>query len=137
MESETLRNIRTMRQVKSSFEVARRQRIKTTDSLFKTPEEIEHLETIGLGNHQVAQILAKERARAAKFEASAERSRRKLLNSREKLAVIINRNRALTTLRHEIQHERDGRTKPISLAVSSRQPEKVKPGSLRGIELKY
>ncbi len=82
MESEALRNIRTMRQVKSSLEVARNQRFKTTNSLSKTTEESEHLESIGLDNSQTAQILAKEKARAAKFEASVERSRQKLLKSR-------------------------------------------------------
>jgi len=137
MESEALRNIRTMRQVKTSLEVARDQRIKTTSSLSKTTEEIKHLESIGIGNSQTAQILAKEKARAAKFEASVERSRQKLLKSREKMAILINRNRALTNLRHEIQQERDEKKISPVLAKPSLKPESLKRGSLRSIELKY
>ena len=137
MESEALRNIRTMRQVKSSLEVARHQRFKTTNSLSKTIEESERLSSIGIDNSQTAQILAKEKARAAKFEASVERSRQKLLKSREKMAGIINRNRALTKLRHEIQQDRDQKKESPSLSKPLVKPENSKYGSLRGIELKY
>ena len=137
MESEALRNIRTMRQVKSSLEVARKQRVKTTNSLSKTTEESEHLESIGIDNSQTAQILAKEKARAAKFEASVERSRQKLFKSREKLAAVINRNRALTQLRHEIQQDRDQKKESPSLSKPVVKRENSNYGSLRGIELKY
>ncbi len=137
MEGEALRNIRTMRQVKSSLEVARNQRIKTTNSLSKTTEESEHLESIGIDIIQTRQILAKEKARAAKFEASVERSRQKMLKCREKLAGIINRNRALTKLRHEIQQERDQKKEPPSLSKPLVKRENSNYGSLRGIELKY
>jgi len=137
MESEALRNIRTMRQVKSSLEVARKQRVKTTNSLSKTTEESEHLESIGIDNSQTAQILAKEKARAAKFEASVERSRQKLLKSREKLATVINRNRALTQLRHEIQQDRDQKKESPSLSKPVVRQGNSNYGSLRGVELKY
>ena len=137
MESEALRNIRTMRQVKSSLEVARHQRVKTTNSLSKTIEESERLASIGIDNSQTAQILAKEKARAAKFEASVERSQQKLLKSREKMASLINRNRALTNLRHEIQQERDQGKEAPSPSKPSVKPESLKHGNLRGIELQY
>ena len=137
MESEALRNIRTMRQVKSSLEVARKQRIKTTNSLSKTTEESERLASIGIDNSQTAQILAKEKARAAKFEASVERSRQKLLKSRDKMASLINRNQALTRLRHEIQQDRDQKKESPSLSKPSVKQENSNYGSLRGIELKY
>ena len=137
MESEALRNIRTMRQVKSSLEVARNQRVKTTNSLSKTTEESERLASVGINNSQTAQILAKEKARAAKFEASVERSRQKLLKSRDKMASLINRNQALTRLRHEIQQERDQKKELPSLAKPSVKPENSNYRSLRGIEHKY
>ena len=137
MESETLRNIRTMRQVKSSLEVARKQRVKTTNSLFKTREESEHLESIGIDILQTRQILAREKARAAKFEASVERSRQKMHKCREKLAAVINRNRALTQLRHEIQQDRDQKKESPSLSKPVVKQGNSKYGSLRGIELKY
>jgi predicted RNase H-like nuclease (RuvC/YqgF family) len=137
MESEALRNIRTMRQVKTSLEVAGNQRIKTTSSLSKTTEEREHLESLGIDNSLTAQILAKEKARAAAFKSSVERSREKLLKSREKLATVINRNRALTKLRHEIQQDRDQKKESPSLSKRLVKRETTKHGSLRGIELKY
>jgi len=137
MESEALRNIRTMRQVKSSLEVARHQKVKTLNDLFKAAEEIEHLESIGIDPRQLPQILAREKDRTAKFEASAERARQKLLKFREKMASLINRNRALTQLRHEIQQERDQQKESPSLAKPSVKPEKSNYRSLRRIELKY
>jgi hypothetical protein len=138
MESEALRNIRTMRQVKSSLEVARNQRVKTTNSLAKTTEEIRRLASIDICNSQTVQILAKEKTRANKFEASAEISRQKLLKSREKIASLINRNRALTRLRHEIQQDRDQKKESPSLSKQLVTKREIsKRGGLRGIELKY
>ncbi|MBN1191303.1 MAG: hypothetical protein JXA46_16225 [Dehalococcoidales bacterium] len=136
MESEALRNIRTMRHVKTSLEVARRQRIRTTNSLFKSPEEARRLEATGLNDGITAHILAAERARAAKFDASVARSRGKLLGSREKMARLINRNRALTELRHQIQRERDNKKSAVSGVPV---PDKPKPvyEELHQIELKY
>jgi len=138
MQSESLRNIKTMRQVKSSLEVAGRQRIKTTNSLFKPAEESQRLETVGLDDGQTAQVLAKEKMRAAKFEASAGRSRQKLLKSREKIARLVNRNRALTNLRHEIQHAREltGQSSMVS-KTSAAQSEPLPHASLHKIELRY
>ncbi len=138
MESEALRNIRTMRQVKTSLEVARNQRIKTTSSLSKTAEESERLESLGIGDGLTLQILAKEKARAAKFEASVERSRQRLLKSRAKIASLINRNRALNNLRHEIQQARDQTKESPPLSKQSVVKREIsKRGSLRGMELKY
>jgi hypothetical protein len=137
MESETLRHIRTMRQIKTSLDVAGHQKIKTTNSLYKQPEEIERLASAGLNDGQTALVLAGEKARAAKFEASAERSRGKLLKSREKMARLIARNRALTELRHQIQQERDGKHESNLLAGHLPVPPKSKYGRLRQIELKY
>jgi LPS O-antigen subunit length determinant protein (WzzB/FepE family) len=104
MPSEALRNIRTVRQVNTSLEVSDRRRPRTTNSLSKTAEETAHLES--LGDRRLEQVLARERQRSAALEASVEKSRRRLLRSREKLAVTINRNRALTALRHELQRAR-------------------------------
>jgi hypothetical protein len=137
MESEALRNIRTLRQVKSSLEVAAKQRIKTTNSLYKTAEEIDHLESLGLDSLQTAQVLDKEKARAAKLEASMDRSRQKLLKSRDKIACLVNRNRALTTLRHQIQQDRDRKKSPSALAKPLVKQGNSDYSRLRGVELKY
>jgi len=137
MESEALRNIRTLRQVKSSLEVAAKQRIKTTNSLYKTAEEIDHLESLGLDSLQTAQVLDKEKARAANLEASRERSRQKLLKSRDKIACLVNRNLALTRLRHQIQQDRDRKEAPPAFTKAIVKQENSDYSRLRGVELKY
>ena len=104
MKSEALRNVRTMRQVKSTLDVARGQKLRTTNSLSKTRGEVEYLES--LTDRQLEQVLEKERRRSAAQEASINKSRQRVLKAREKLAMTINKNRALTELRHELQRAR-------------------------------
>jgi hypothetical protein len=102
MESEALRKIRTLRQAKTSMDVARKKRVRTTNSLSKTKQELEHLEAL-TDPQEEERVLARERGRFASFEKSIEKSRHNILNSREKLAKIVNKNRALTELRHDLQ----------------------------------
>jgi predicted nucleic acid-binding Zn-ribbon protein len=120
-----------MRQVKSSLDLAKNQRVKTTNSLSRTDEEMAYLKSLADG--QVGQILAKERKRFAAHEAAVDKSRQRLLKAREKLAATINKNRALTELRHELQQSR--------LKGRNPTPEKVKVPTLkpklRQVELKY
>ncbi len=104
MKSEALRNIRTIRQVRTSLDVARSEKPRTTNSLSKTGEEVAHLESVT--DRRLPQILEKERRRFNAQETSVNRSRQRLLKAREKLAMTINRNRALTELRHELQRAR-------------------------------
>jgi hypothetical protein len=131
MPSEALRNIRTMRQVKSSLDIARHQESRTTNSLSRTEEEVAHL--LSLASGQVGQILAKETKHFAAMEASMDRSRGRMLKARDKLAATINKNRALTELRHELQQSRlEGRNPtPEKVKVPTRKPK------LRQVELKY
>jgi predicted nucleic acid-binding Zn-ribbon protein len=135
VESEALRNIRTLRQIKSSLDVARGRRTKTTNCLFKKREETERLE--GLTNGQTSQVLAKEKTRSAAYAASLEKSRQRLLKSREKLATLINRNRALTNLRHELQQARWKNTDPDLSAPPPIERKVSSHGGLREIELRY
>jgi predicted nucleic acid-binding Zn-ribbon protein len=133
-----------MRQVKTSLDLVKNQRFKTTNSLSRTEEEAAHL--LSLTDRQVEQTLAKERKRSASMEASVDKSRQRLLRARDKLAATINKNRALTDLRHELQQSRlEGRnpipeiaqihtevkTQPIR---PTRKPRKPK---LRRVALKY
>jgi hypothetical protein len=115
MQSEALRNIKTMRQVKTGHDLARNQRVRTTNSLSRTEEEAAHL--LSLADRQAEQILAKETKRFAAMEASIEKSRGRVLKAREKLAATINRNRALTELRHELQRARWGKRDSVPLKI--------------------
>ena len=131
MISETLRNIRTMRQVKTSLDLARSQKPKTTNSLSKTKDEVEYL--LSLTDRRAGQILAKERKRFAAQEAAIDKSRQRMLRSREKLAVTINKNQSLTKLRHELQRARWEGRDPTPAKVKPSTPEK----NLHQIEFKY
>jgi hypothetical protein len=111
MESEALRNLRTMRQIRTGTDLVRDQKLRTTNSLSRTKEGVEYLQS--LSDPRVGQILSKERKRFSTQEAGIEKSRRRLLRSRKKLAVTINRNRALTDLRHELQRTRWERREPV------------------------
>jgi len=131
MPSEALRNIRTMRQVKTSLDLAKNQRVKATNSLSKTEDEAAHL--LSLTDRRVVQILAKERKRFATLEASIDKSRGRVLKAREKLATTINKNRALNELRRELQQARWEGNKPAPAKVETPTPRP----NLHQIELRY
>ncbi len=136
MKSEALRNIRTMRRVKTSLDVARSQKVRTTNSLSKAREEIEHLELLTDG--RLEQVLTKERARFAALNMSVEKSRQRIIKSREKLAAMINKNRALMELRHELQQRRRMGEEPASQASNSGEVKlPVGENSFNRVELRY
>jgi hypothetical protein len=120
MQSEALRHIRTMRQVKTNFDL-RNQRVKTTNSLSRTEGEAAHL--CSLNDPQIGRILSKERQRSAAMEASVNKSRQRLLRARDRLAATINKNRALTELRYELQQPRLEKKVPIPEKIQT--PEKA------------
>jgi hypothetical protein len=131
MPSEALRNIRTMRQIKTSHDLARSRKVRTTNSLSKTEEEEARLQS--LSDRQIEQILAKERKRSAAVEAAVDKSRGRVLKAREKLAAAINKNRALTELRYQLQRAHwDGRA-PVPLKKGPPTGE----GTLPRMELNY
>jgi hypothetical protein len=131
MEGEPLRNIGTMRRIRTSLDVVRSQKPRTTSSLSRPEDEMEHLES--LTDRRLEQVLAKERAKFAARDAGIEKCRAHLIRSREKLAMIINRNRALTELRRELQRarwERKGTSSPMA-------DEPATERGLRQIEIRY
>jgi hypothetical protein len=93
-----------MRDIKASLDAARGQKLRTTNSLSKTKEEIEHLESVK--HPQLKQILIREEKQFASRDASVRRSRQRVLKARERLACVINRNQALMKLRHQLQQAR-------------------------------
>jgi len=132
MKSEALANLRTMRQLRSSLEVAGGRKAKTTNSLSRTKEMTEHLEP--LSDRRLTCVLTRERKRFGNHEAAVNKSRQRLLQSRKKLATIIDRNRALTQLRHELQQERWRGDAPLVLPKAE-QPNRGP--KLRQVKLTY
>jgi hypothetical protein len=136
MESEALRGIRTTRNMKSSVEVAARRKPKTTNSLGKTKEDIRLLESVD--DVSTRGLLREERKRFAAREASVQRVRKRLLRFRKKLAVTVNRNRALMDLRHELQRECDtARQEPLVQRTPQMSTRHGWRGEQRERELKY
>ncbi|MBI3931602.1 MAG: hypothetical protein HY325_06220 [Chloroflexi bacterium] len=129
MTSEALKNIRTMRQVKTSLDLAKNQRVRTTNSLSRTEEEADYL--LSLTDRRTGQLLAKETKRLAAMEASVDKSRGRVLKAREKLATTINRNRALTELRYQLQRARWDKKVPLK-----KEPP-TGDGTLPRLELNY
>jgi len=130
MKSEALRNIRTMRQVRTG-PLGRMEQIKTANSLGKTSDEIESLKS--LSDRRLSQALEKERRHFAAQEAGIDKSRRRILKAREKLAATINKNKALTKMRHELQQARW----EAKDTTPSKREESNPEQNLREIELKY
>jgi beta-glucosidase-like glycosyl hydrolase len=136
MKSEALRNIRTMSQVKTSLDVARSQRPRTVNSLSKTSGEIEYLES--LTDRRLEQVMGKERRRFAAQEASINKSRQRVLKAREKLAMIVNRNRALMELRRELQQRRwAGEESASQVSNSGEVKPTVGERGFNEVELRY
>jgi hypothetical protein len=138
MQSEALRNIQTMRQIKTGHDLARSRRARTTNSLSRTKEEAAHL--LSLTDRRVEQILARETKRFAAMDASIEKSRGRVLRAREKLAATINRNRALTELRYELQRarwEKEGLVSPKEEPPSGGGDQPGIDENLPRIELNY
>jgi uncharacterized protein with von Willebrand factor type A (vWA) domain len=121
-----------MRDIKTSLDVARERKVRTTNSLSKTKEEIERLGSIE--HPQLNQLLSKEKKRFADFYASVEKSRQRILQLRERLAGIINKNRALIRLRHQLQraHRMNEPDSPLSKTKLNPQNERF-----REVELHY
>ncbi|MBI4285888.1 MAG: hypothetical protein HY670_08355 [Chloroflexi bacterium] len=131
MKSEALRNIGTMRQVRTSLDIARGQRCKTTNSLSRTKDEVQYLEH--LADKRLPQLLEKERRQFGAQEAAIEKSRQQVLKAREKLAVTVNRNRALGDQRRQLQKSRWGGE---GAALPKTETPAIQPG-LRQMELTY
>jgi hypothetical protein len=135
MESEALRNIKTMRQVKTSLDVARRKNARTTNNLSKSEEERAQLEAVN--SKRTGQVLAKERIRFMAYEASVNKSRQRLLQSRKKLAEIINKNKALGEMRSQLQDSRWQKQDQTQQAKPAAGTPALGLERLHPIELKY
>ncbi len=131
MESEALKNLRTMRHVRTLGDIIHTRSARTTNSLSKTEGETEVPAL--LNDRWLSHVLQQEERRFSAFEKTITRSQQRMLRSREKLAAAISRNRALMTLRYDMQRARSNgnKTQP---SVADAPPSRR---SLRQIELNY
>jgi len=111
MKSESLANIKTFQDIKTDVEKRGERKIKTTNSLSKTEEELKAIDSI-VDDKALVWALQKERQRSARQDLAMKRSRKKLLTTRRKLAKMVNKNREVMELRHQLQKERGKREDP-------------------------
>ncbi len=133
MKSEALTKVGTGRQIKTGLDLARSQsqRIRTANSLSQPKETFEYLQH--LTDRDVKKELQREKIRFATQDAAVEKVRRRISELRENLARTINRNRALTELRHELQKARWEGRDPVPA-----EKEESNPGQkLNQIEVRY
>lgn len=103
MKSEALTNLRTMRHIKSTADVFRGQRARTTGDLFRAFDNNNVPDVEKDHNFQI--VIDREKRRFASRLSSVERARNRLLNARKKLSSIICKNKALMELRRELQRD--------------------------------
>ena len=103
MKRETQLFTKTIRDIKTGFDMARRGRtkVKTTAHLMRGGKEIQPK----INERQVAVTLEKERRRFARQCEALEKGRKKITNFREKLAGIVEKNRRLMALRHDLEKQ--------------------------------
>jgi len=113
MKGEAISRIRTMRDIKTDPDITRAKKIKTTNSLSRTEQEMESLDSLdSIEDKHLEQAPDKERRRFARQDAAVERTQKKLLDTRVNLARMLNKNRRVTELRHELQRSRYKRKDP-------------------------
>jgi hypothetical protein len=105
MKSESLKHVRTMRDVASIHEVYTTRKTKTHNSL-SSDESVEALMREDDLSREDQLIVQKERRRLESFYGKVERSQKRLLQLRGKLAHQIHRNEALMKIRRELQEEK-------------------------------
>ena len=120
MKGEAISRIRTMRDIKTDPDITRAKKIKTTHSLSRTEQEMESLDSIE--DKHLEQALDKERRRFARQDAAVERTQKKLLDTRVNLARMLNKNRRVTELRHELQRSRYKRKDPKPVGTTKSPP---------------
>lgn len=104
MKSESLKNLRTMREVRSSLEVCLRKKTNTLGSL-NSDESVKELISEKAPDREELQLVEKEKQRLRSFYKKVNDSQNRLLLLREKLAEKLRRNIALMKVRKELQKE--------------------------------
>jgi hypothetical protein len=103
MKHEKLRNTRTFRHIRTYSSIQNNQIPKTVNSLGKTEEEIHHL--VSLQDPNISKIIKKEEDRFAKISQSVKQTQENILKAREKLARMVNKNREICKIRHQLQQK--------------------------------
>lgn len=103
MKRETFLFTNTMRDIKTGFDISRRDhdKFRTTADLMRGGRKIQPK----IDERQIAIVLEQEKRRFARQNEALERGRKKVQAYREKLAGILEKNKRLMALRIELQKQ--------------------------------
>lgn len=103
MKRETFLFTRTMRDIKTGFDLSRegRNKVTTTAKLMRGGKEIQPK----LNERHIAVALEQEKRRFSRQCESLEKGRKKVGAFRQKLAATLEKNRRLMALRHDLQKQ--------------------------------
>jgi len=102
MKHESLVAIKTFRDSKTGLENRNERKIRTTNSLCRTKKEQKILETL-VDDMELSQELQKDILRFAKQDLAVKKSQEKMLEIRDKLSKIVNKNKQILELRKKLQ----------------------------------
>jgi len=125
MKSESLPNLKTIRNVKNSLRVGRlhTKGIMTHNQLRKPPQE----EVIP-DERELSRALRQEEARFKKQDLAVERAKRKVSLERKKLSQVVAKNQEIMKLRQKLQDERWNGSKTANLkSIPTSDPKANKP----------
>ena len=103
MKSESLRSLKTPRDVKNSLKIGRlhRKQIMTHNQLHKPLQE-----EVLPDPMELSRALRQEKAQFKKQDLAVEKAKRKVLQERKKLAQVVAKNQEIMNLRQKLQDER-------------------------------
>ncbi len=104
MKSESLKHVRTMRDIVSVHKIYTTRKMRTHNSL-SSDESVEALLSDETLNREDKLLVQKEKQKLRSFYEKVERSQGRLLQLRGKIAHQIRRNKALMKIRRELQEE--------------------------------
>jgi len=102
MKHESLVAIKTFRDFKTGLENRNQRKIRTTNSLSRSKKEQKILETL-VDDKELSQELQKDILRFSKQDLAVKKSQEKMLEIRDKLSKIVNKNKQVLELRKKLQ----------------------------------
>jgi len=102
MKHESLVALKTFRDSKTGLENRNQRKIRTTNSLSRTKKEQEILEAL-MDDKELSQTRQIDIQRFAQQDLAVKKSQEKMLEIRDKLAKIINKNKKIIELRQKLQ----------------------------------
>jgi len=102
MKHESLVALKTFRNSKTGLENRSERKIRTTNSLSRSKKEQEILESL-IDDRELSQELQKDTLRFSKQDLAVKKSQEKMLEIRDKLSKIVNKNKQVLELRKKLQ----------------------------------